>query len=275
MQTELETARARLAEALANPGDDKYSAVQLAAKVSWLEAPSFCESPKQADYEEYRRSGNLPAWNPGRHKSAKNPVQCETAFMQEVIAGKFYREDLGNYLKNVGAGIINSVVNNIPGVQSNLGDQWSGGQAVGQVIGGVASLVVNPLGIASKAVSNMSFLGSLISGVGKAISSPLGQVATNFVSGLVQPAAVVPQQAAQGSSSTPLQVAPQTIRQASTNYLPNIAEGKQSLTQALTFGDVKDAAGQLTRKETLPWWGWLLIGLSGVGLLALLFIKKR
>jgi hypothetical protein len=189
--------------------------------------------------------------------------------MYDLATGKGYREDPWNIGKNIVAGIVNAVV---PG--SDLGDSWSEGQKIGGIIGTVGGLFINPAN-ALKNVSNMSFLGSLISGVGKAISSPLGQVATNFVSGLIQPAVVVPQQAAQGYSSTPLSVPRAQYVQTAERYLPSIAEQKQTLTQALTFGDVKDAAGTLTRKETLPWWAWLLIGLSGVGLLALLFIKKR
>lgn len=183
MGTELQSAEERLRVALADPTDDRYNVARERASVEWLRSPSFCVSPSVADYEEYKRTGVLPPWNPGRHKESKNPAQCEMAFQYDLATLKGYREDPFSLGKNVLAGVVNAVV---PG--SDLGDAGSSGQLVGQFIGGAASLFVNPATLVKNASMNLGgVLGNILNTGSKFVSSPIGQVATNFLSQAVMP----------------------------------------------------------------------------------------
>ena len=267
----LRAAEGRRAIALANPGDDRYNLSKEQRSVEWLQNPSFCVSPTLADHEEYRRTGKLPAWNPGRHTQSKNPSQCESKFMYDLATGKGYREDPWNIGKNVAAGVVNAL---IPG--SDLGDSWSEGQAIGGILGTVGSLFINPAKAAAN-VGNMSVLSNIISGIGRAASSPLGQVATSLIPSFFPPspptAAI---QAGTRQNQTPLQAAPSIIRQEATRYLPNIAEPRQTISQALAFGDVKVGGYEVKKTNPMPWYVWaggglLLLG----GILFLIFKRKR
>lgn len=186
----------------------------------------FCTSPTQADHEEYRRTGKLPAWNPARHKDSKNPVQCEVAFMLDLVQGKGFREDPFNIGKNIGAGIINAIV---PG--SDLGDSWSEGQKVGRAIGSAVGLFVP-----APKLPNMGFLNTIINTATKAVSSPLGQLAANILPSVLLPTPYLPYAGSTGPV-TAAQNPPATFPQ-QRGALPNIAEPKQTAAQALTFGDV-------------------------------------
>lgn len=153
-------------------GDDDRGRV-----IGWVDPPTFCESPTIAQYEAYKRDGVRPAWDPSRHKSAKNPTQCETAFHYDLLTLKGYREDPFSIGKNVLAGIVNAVV---PG--SDLGDAGSSGQILGQLIGTVGSIFVNP----AKLVSNVAIN---LGGIGKALGSVLNSPITGSIVGsLLAPA---------------------------------------------------------------------------------------
>lgn len=104
----------------------------------------FCQSPSQDQYQAYLDSKRLelPPVDLGRHKDAKNPYQCEVKFFQDLTSLAGYREDPFSFAKNIGAGIINSIV---PG--SDLGDAYSGGQLVGGVLGAVAGAFIPTPGI--------------------------------------------------------------------------------------------------------------------------------
>lgn len=236
--------------------------------VGWVDPPTFCAGSSPDEIERaHNGDKSVYVWNPERHKNAKNPSQCETARLYDLATDKHYRESPASLLKNIGAGFVNSI---IPG--SDLGDKNSSTQMVGAFIGSFTSFV-NPSALIN---NKMGVLGNIFNSVNKAISSPLGQIGTNFLSGLIQPApAATPLFGAPGTSPTQQAPVVRTVVQTAEKYLPSITEPKQSSAQALAFGDVKVGDYSLEKDKAIPWYvyaiGAVLLVFGGF----LFFRRKR
>lgn len=175
--------------------------------VGLVERPTFCAGSTD---DEIRRAfegdESVFVFDLERQKDASNPVQCETARLYDLRTNRWYRESPASLLKNLGAGVVNAVV---PG--SDLGDARSSTQILGQLIGSVAGLFVNPSQAVTKLTNSMG-LGTTLSNafnfVNKTISGPLGSIATGYVGSLLSPKPVpAPVQAQIFSSSMPAQIA--------------------------------------------------------------------
>lgn len=236
--------------------------------VGWVDPPTFCAGSTEDEINRaHAGDKSVYRWDPGRHKGAKNPTQCETARLYDLASDRWYRESPTSLLKNIGAGLVNSI---IPG--SDLGDKGSSTQMVGQFIGAFTSFV-NPTALAN---NNMGVLGNIFNSVNKAISSPLGQIGTNFISGLIQPAPPVwSAAAATGNSPTPQAPVVKSVLQTAEKYLPSITEPKQSTAQALAFGDVRVGDYSLEKKTEIPWYAWAIGGVVLLGGLLLLVFKRK
>lgn len=174
---------------------------------------------------------------------------------------------------NLAAGIVNSVV---PG--SNIGDEKNVSNLVGNVLGGVASSFVNPAGIVSSVINktDMAFsLSSAFNFANKVLAGPIGSISTNLLSGLMNPAVPVYQQALASASAFN---SPTSM---------SIAETKSSPAQAAAFGNVGqskfDTKGvinaAMTTSTTPAWLKPLAIGAAVLVALflgyKLLFKRKR
>lgn len=222
----------------------------------------FCTSPTQAEYERYKETRELPPWNPGRHKDAKNPLQCEVAFMDDLANMRGYRENPFSIGKNVLAGIVNSVV---PG--SDLGDADSSGQLLGQAIGTFGSLFVNPGKALTTALTsglNKVGLGTFISkasaavtklantGVGKIVGSIGSQYAQAYVQQQFAPKASAIQQASGSVGTIAGEVEPGMVRNFSAEEI------RKKIDEEL----------KRDKPNYLPW-------IIGGGLLLVLLMKKK
>lgn len=274
-------ASARVAEAAANPGDDKYNLAREQSTLAWLQSPSFCgPGPSTEEYEEYRRTGIIPTRDAGKmHPDAKNPGQCEVAWRHELVAQRFYRESPMSLLKNLGAGVVNAIV---PG--SDLGDAGSSTQLLGQAIGTVAGLFVNPgklveasakavlTGLQASKVSVFSAIGNAISKASSAVTSfattPLGQFVGQTGVQLVQ------KQLAQKAAANPYAPLPYYMpgmpeEQRGRSVSAGIIAGNQaqSLDAQVKLGSTTVSTGNGGMDKNLPY----ILG----GLALLYFLTKK
>lgn len=234
-------------------GDDDRGRV-----VGLIDPPTFCgpitEEEINAAFEGRWQYGD--DWDPkGHNPDAANPEQCEANRQYDLATGKWFRESPMSALKNLGAGIVNGL---IPG--SDLGDSWSSTQVLGQLIGGVGSLFVNPTNLVGGAftkLANMSLgstLGNAINFVNKTFSGPIGSIATNFVGGLLAPTPAIP---APALKSIYTQAQPQ-----------NLAESRPlSFAQQQIFGSTPATKQSLvvdtgSGSSKTPVWMWVVGGLS-------------
>lgn len=248
--------------------------------VGYIDPPGFCSGSTEDEINRaHDGDKSVFVYDLARHKSAKNPSQCETARLYDLATDRWYRESPTSMLKNIGAGFVNSI---IPG--SDLGDRGSSTQMVGGFIGSVFSLGVptGVTGLAAKITGNiaqksssMSVLNNIISGFNRAVSSPLGQIGTNFLSGLIQPApAPTPMMAGTGASPTTTVQPVRAIIQTAEKYLPSITEPKSTMAGALAFGDVKVGDYSIEKKTSVPWYAWAIGGVLLLGTI-LVFVFKR
>ena len=272
LNRELQLAQTALRIAQENPGDDRYNLAREQSRVNWLLSPSYCAGSTEdeilAAHEGRWQYGE--GWDLARHKEAKNPGQCEAARQYDLATDKWYREAPLSLLKNLGAGIINGIV---PG--SDLGDAGSSTQILGQLIGGGASLFINPGALATSITKSMSLsstIGNAINFAAKTFSGPIGSIATTAISSLLTPrsAAPMPAQVQQQiySSAQPLQIAdarPLSFAQQQI-FGPNQAS---QLVIDTTKGTVSKSSG------SFPLWGWLAIGAAVIAALLAVFIPRK
>lgn len=175
--------------------------------VGLVNRPTFCAGSTE---DEIRRAfegdESVFVFDFERQKDASNPVQCETARLYDLRTNRWYRESPASLLKNLGAGVVNSV---IPG--ADLGDAGSSTQILGQLVGSFAGLFVNPSQAVTKLTNSMG-LGTTLSNafnfVNKTFSGPLGSIATGYVGTLLNPKPVpAPVQAQIYASTLPAQIA--------------------------------------------------------------------
>lgn len=181
--------------------------------------------------------------------------------------------DAANFVKNVAAGVINST---IPG--SDLGDAGN----PGQLVGGVLGLVANPGGAILGAVTKGAMalnLGGVVSTIsntiGKAnqfLTSPLGQIGSSVVGGLVsgaiQPAVNV---AYPGAVRTSPLVPDATLYP---GYRPRIGGMTGGLSsQGLMPIKVSTPVGTVDTTKSSPVNVWLIAAAAAVALL--FFMRKK
>lgn len=146
--------------------------------------PTFCTGSTEAEINQVVEDKSLAGitWDIERQKGAKNPAQCETARLYDLVTGKHYRESPGSLLKNIGAGVVNSI---IPG--SDLGDRGSSTQMVGALIGGVASIGAGSAGIIGSLTKtkDVSTFSNIINAANGFLTSPLGQIGSTVLQGLI------------------------------------------------------------------------------------------
>lgn len=205
---------------------------------------------------------------PGQRIPNPGDWQCETARLYDLRTDRWYREDPYSLGKNLGAGIINSI---IPG--SDLGDAGSSTQILGQSIGSVAGLFVNPGQVAKQAISkitNSMSLGTTLTGafnfVNKAFSGPIGTIATGYVGTLLN------------SPSVPAQVQSQIY---SSGYPNQISEQPLTRIQSTIFpsgsGGTIKVGGSTVMVGDRPWYQnpWILAGGALALLTALFFVFRK
>jgi len=152
--------------------------------------PTFCTGSSESEIERAFK-GDLSGvkYDLTRQKDATNPAQCETARVVDLLEGKQYRESPVSLLKNIGAGFVNSI---IPG--SDLGNRGSSTQMVGGLIAGVAAIGAGSAGVIgglTQNSKNVSTLGNLINGANTFLTSPLGQIGTNFLGSIIPKGPIV------------------------------------------------------------------------------------
>lgn len=160
------------------------------------------------------------------------PWELENKFrIEEEIRRN--RDPLGNFL----AGVVNSVV---PG--SNLGDEDNAARDIGEAVGGVGSLFVNPgnllLSAATKATKSMSFLSSAINFVGKVAAGPVGSLGSNIINAYASSLLTPTAQTAAFQTTKPANIAENYYRSAATQA---------------AFGNVKVTATTETAKPANDW----------------------
>lgn len=270
---ELALAKQRLQIAEADPADDRYNLARERSTVAWLQQPSFC-APMREDEINAAHEGNFTfQWDPGRHTQAKNPAQCEVQRYVDLATDRWYREAPASLLKNLGAGFINGI---IPG--SDLGDARSSTQILGQLIGGAASLAINPSSIISNLTNKMSLgstLTNAISFVNKTFSGPLGAIGTQVIGGLLAPTPKMPAQVQQQiySSSQPAALA--DARPLS--YAQQMLFGSTPSTQLSNNLVVDTTKGTISKNSpaAVPMWAWILGALALVGAALAIFLPRK
>ena len=253
---ELAAAEARLAIALANPDDDRYNLAKERSAVAWLKDPSFCTGSTEDEIRRAKEGDeSVFVYDIARQVDAKDPWQCETSRLYDLRTNRWYRESPLSLLKNIGAGVINSIV---PG--SDLGNADSSTQILGQGIGGFASLFVNPSAILQKASMGLgTTIGNAFNFVNKAFSGPIGSIATGYIGSLVNPRPV------------PAQAMTQVLESARP---ANLNDQAMSFAQKAVFGgNVGGTSVQIGQK---PWYqNPLYWGIGAVVLLAGFFLFKK
>lgn len=225
--------------------------------------PTFCAGSTEDEINRaHEGDRSVFVWDPGRHKEAKNPSECETKRLYDLATDRWYRESPGSLLKNLGAGIINAVV---PG--GDLGDTGSSTQILGRAIGSVAGLAINPVKSFTN-LTNTVNLGAIGNGIFGAVktafnlsTTPLGSLITGVVgqaiaptsTGIVRPATTV---AAAGQAPF------------MTNYgaWPSSSETKKASDSAF---------GSSTSTAKTPWYIWLAVAALPAGLLLYVIFKRK